>query len=209
MKRVIFMRTVDHAALAKRLSRDILKIKGPVNAFLFWFGNLLPDYSYHTYCKSIGHGFRTARKKLALAWESKNKHGETAAFYFRLGVAAHYLCDSFTFPHNSKFKGSLKQHIDYEEIMHKHFADLKIHRDDKAPVFHRPEHCMRFLEKCHGAYLRQKEKSPKDDLEWIANVCRSTLLSSLKIPRDYKINIHKILEHKSSNHKSSRERKFV
>lgn len=188
------MRTVDHAVFAAKLSREIIGIHGPLKALSFWVGNLLPDYSYHTYCKSIGHGFRTARKKLVLAWQSRHLGGETAAFYFRLGVAAHYLCDSFTYPHNPQFKGTLKQHIEYENTMHEHFSDTKPYPQKDVPVFSTPERCMRYLESFHRSYLKQRKMSPERDIGWIFDACKTALLTTFEIPKAYSINIRRILE---------------
>lgn len=185
------MRTLDHAVFAARLGREVPGIRSPFKKICFRIGNLIPDYSYHTYSKSIGHGFRTARKKLVLAWQSRHFHGETAVFYFRLGVAAHYICDSFTYPHNSVFKGGLKEHIAYENAMHKSFSEP--YERGEAVIFSTPEDCMRYLEKCHRSYLAQPEKSPVSDIGWILGACRTAVLSSFSIPRELGINIKRIL----------------
>jgi hypothetical protein len=187
------MRTVDHAAFAVNFSRRVLKIDSPFKKAGFVIGNLLPDFSYHTYCKGIGHGFSTARKKLVLAWQSKRRHGETVGFYFRLGVAAHYLCDSFTYPHNVQFCGTLAGHVRYENVMHSVFGRAGKLCSDAVPVFETPESCMEYLEKRHRRYVLQPEKSPRADLGWIVKSCKTALLSSLNIPRNYSINVEKIL----------------
>jgi hypothetical protein len=187
------MRTVDHAIFAVKFGRNVLKIRNPIKLLSFCVGNLLPDYSFHTYCKSIGHGFRTARKKLVLAWQSRYLHGETCAFYFRLGVAAHYLCDSFTFPHNRRYKGNLSGHIHYENAMHELFLRRYLPECGEIAVFCKPESCMRYMEKQHMKYLRQSEASPADDLRWIADSCLSALISTFCIPKNYNIDIGNIL----------------
>jgi hypothetical protein len=187
------MRTLDHAVFAAKFGRGVLKIRNPLKIIGFLMGNILPDYSFHTYCKGIGHGFSTARKKLALAWKSRQLHGEGVIFYFRLGIAAHYLCDSFTFPHNRGFKGSLAAHIRYENIMHCLFRRESGGESSAAPIFDTPESCMRFLESLHKKYIRQPFSTPSADLRRIAFACRTALLSSLSIPENYDVNIGKIL----------------
>lgn len=190
------MRTIDHAVFSVRFSDSVLKIKNPAKKFSFIIGNLIPDFSYHTYKKSIGHGFKTARKKLVLAWQSRHSGGENCAFYFRLGVAAHYLCDAFTYPHNKSFPGTFADHLRYEDRLHRYFTSdvsgiFSAESDD--PVFNTPEACMRFLEHMHKNYIGRKKKTPFSDFCDIAAVCRTALLSSLSIPKNYAINARKIL----------------
>ncbi len=187
------MRTIDHAAFALRFGKNVLGIKSPIKKISFWLGNLLPDYSYHTYHKSIGHGFRTARKKLVLAWQSRHFRGEGAAFYYRLGVAAHYLCDSFTYPHSKLFKGTLSQHIEYENELHRQLGKQNGNHTENVPVFDEPLKCMRYLESKHKSYLRHPEKSPLADFKWITEACTTALLTSLKIPLNEKISVKRIL----------------
>ncbi len=188
------MRTIDHARLAKQLSKKVLEIKDPIRAFFFRVGNLLPDYSYHTYCKSIGHGFSTARKKLVQAWQSRHFNGEGAVFYYRLGVAAHYLCDAFTYPHNKQFDGDLYKHISYENDMHHAFEkENMLEKYPAAPIFESYEKCMRYLEKAHREYLRSSSKSPARDIPHIISACRCALLTSLKVPIECKVNVKSIL----------------
>ncbi len=187
------MRTIDHAAISGRLAREILKIDGPIKSIFFRAGNLIPDYSYHTYCKSIGHGFSTARKKLVQAWQSKHFNGENAVFYYRLGIAAHYLCDSFTFVHNKPFNGTLAKHIDYENILHEKLRKAKGLKPRSAPIFSTYEACMRHLERIHADYLKRKRVSPENDIQWILSACRSALLSTVNIPDSRRVDVKRIL----------------
>lgn len=189
------MRTVDHAVMAVRFDRRFLKISNPLNTLSFIIGNIIPDYSFHTYSKKIGHNFKTARKKLLLAWQSKCSHGEGAVFYFRMGVAAHYICDSFTFPHNRCFNGTLMKHIAYEKAMHKQFLKKDLTAEN-SPVFSQPESCMRYLEQLHGKYIRLKKQAPKADLSWISHALKTALLSSLMFPKEQRLNVSGIMKSK-------------
>lgn len=43
--------------------------------------------------------------------------------FFRLGRLCHYLVDAFTFPHNPCFPGTLSEHMEYEDKLHKYLLD--------------------------------------------------------------------------------------
>ena len=43
---------------------------------------------------------------------------------YHLGKLTHYVADAFTFPHNKKFCGSLKEHRRYEKTLHDQFSDV-------------------------------------------------------------------------------------
>lgn len=44
-------------------------------------------------------------------------------FYYRIGKLVHYLTDAFTCPHNSMFKGTIKEHVDYEKLLEQFFLE--------------------------------------------------------------------------------------
>ncbi|MCD7741308.1 MAG: zinc dependent phospholipase C family protein [Ruminococcus sp.] len=195
------MRTIDHALFAVDFGKKTLEIKSLIKLSAFILGNLSPDISYHTYLKSIGHGFSTARKKLALAWICEAHHGQNTAFYYRLGVASHYLCDSFTFPHNKQFKGTLNEHVRYEHIMHENVQKSFKSKCDILPIFSNPAACMHYLEKAHQSYIKYADKTPLGDIEWICAINETMLLSTISFSKNTQLKLWDLLGLKKQNRK--------
>ncbi|MCD8095301.1 MAG: zinc dependent phospholipase C family protein [Ruminococcus sp.] len=188
------MRTIDHIAFSFEYAKDVLKIHGFLKFTGFVIGNIIPDYSYHTYHKNIGHNISTARKKLALAWLCEQQHGKGIIFYYRLGIAAHYICDSFTFPHNKQFHGNLTQHLRYEYMLHDAANEASFEPSGEIQLtFTSPNECMRYLELAHFAYTKYSKKSPREDLNWISTISSTILLSSLSFSSKHKATLCDIL----------------
>lgn len=111
------METKNHWHLAEYISleRGFEKYKKE-----FILGSIMPDinlFSYlrgHTYKESIAM-IHSNGKSLV---EKKNWNGTS---FYHLGVILHYIADYFTFPHNTTFTGSLKDHCTYEKRLHTYF----------------------------------------------------------------------------------------
>lgn len=141
------MRTADHLYLGKYLAENYLsdKPKGYQKAFVM--GNVFPDINFFTYfrgalgSKSLkGHNYENVSEAIKRI-EEKLVNCKCYGYseYFSLGVLVHYTADSFTFPHNRCFDGSLKKHIEYEDELHYLFLDRM--KDMKKFEFHiYPEH---------------------------------------------------------------------
>ena len=58
---------------------------------------------------------------------------------YRLGKLMHYIADSFTFPHNRIFSGTLREHMLYEdgleEVLRKSLKEglIPLQQDEKSP----------------------------------------------------------------------------
>ncbi|MDR1863332.1 MAG: zinc dependent phospholipase C family protein [Treponema sp.] len=83
----------------------------------FWFilGNLAPDLYFsfifrrHEYAPSAG----SVKKLMRRLYEGR-VNPRSALFSYSLGIANHYVCDYFCYPHSPAFKGSIRDHISYE-----------------------------------------------------------------------------------------------
>ena len=88
----------------------------------FLCGCVEPDYNPGTYLKGSihgqklrGHNFPNMLPCMHRLFE-KIRYTQSPGIlcFYRLGKLTHYLMDAFTYPHNSVFYGSLKEHIRYE-----------------------------------------------------------------------------------------------
>ncbi len=126
------MKQKDHRALARYLMDCVgeRRVCGGVwHRRFFVLGCILPDYIPFTYL----HGFRQSRAMRGhnMPYSAKQirrgiRHLEargvrTLKDSFRLGILMHYLADSFTYPHNAAFQGSMRDHRLYEKELHAHF----------------------------------------------------------------------------------------
>ena len=88
---------------------------------LFLFGCVEPDINPFTYMRGSvrhrflqGHNAENARKHFQKLLERLSRSGVHSPWqWFALGTLIHYAADSFTFPHNSRFPGSLADHVAY------------------------------------------------------------------------------------------------
>lgn len=88
----------------------------------FLYGCVEPDLNPGTYLKGSlheqklrGHNFPNMLPCIHRLFEKLQCTEPSGVLYFyRLGKLTHYLTDAFTYPHNSVFCGSLKDHTRYE-----------------------------------------------------------------------------------------------
>lgn len=91
----------------------------------FLYGCVEPDLNPGTYLKGSlheqrlrGHNFPNMLPCIHRLFEKLQCTEPSGVLYFyRLGKLTHYLTDAFTYPHNSAFCGSLKDHTRYEAEM--------------------------------------------------------------------------------------------
>lgn len=126
------MRTVDHKLLAHLIIEHYMPNIPEKYCRAFYFGCIEPDYNpfsyFHGFLKSYtlyGHNFCNVRNFLEKVFEKLNcakKHNQI--FFYRLGLLIHYITDAFTHAHTAQFSGSLRQHNEYEEQLHRTFEKM-------------------------------------------------------------------------------------
>lgn len=88
---------------------------------LFVAGNVAPDVNLFSYLRRFnvapfkGHNWANA-SKIIIASARQIANGKLG--FYKLGILMHYICDAFTYPHNSMFSGGLRQHSIYEKRLH-------------------------------------------------------------------------------------------
>ena len=120
--------------------------------------------------------------------------------YRDLGQISHYLADYFTFPHNTIYPGSLKDHCSYEEKLkrdlrsylksgeaarHHRLLQLKeehekLQNKKKAEPLIDAEAICAFIQKSHDEYLAHKH-GVGDDIEHIVEVNHKALDAMMKL----------------------------
>lgn len=88
----------------------------------FVIGSVFPDINVFSYFKGNGlkgHSYRYSRRFISNTMSCFEKQeAKSPADWFRIGVALHYVQDSFTYAHNECFKGGILKHFEYENRLH-------------------------------------------------------------------------------------------
>lgn len=182
------MQKKDHLQLAKYLLQNRQSGIPVLCQLAFLYGNIEPDINYLTYLhgfwkydKFHGHHYENVRpvidrllQKLSRRMDPVRKVGSMGEMvsvgktdamglldYFRLGKCMHYTADIFTFPHNKEFTGTIKEHCQYEEVLHEHLS--AIIGENSALEFpgvseETEENVTDKLQMLHEHYLDEKEK---------------------------------------------------
>jgi len=156
------MNTKDHYILAKEIAGSFKNFGGKIRRILFIAGCVAPDINVFTYIK--GHMFNDRRQFL-----SRILNSEKISFY-NIGVLIHYISDSFTFPHNSDFRGNMSQHRSYENKLHRFIANDFGRFAGKINI-PRKSSLSEMFTLLHDEYTAGK-KSYENDCQYIYAVCR-------------------------------------
>lgn len=144
----------------------------------FYIGSILPDCTpsflarKHTKEETFPILIKEL-KKVTVDYDI-NK-GISTYFCRHLGIISHYLADYCTFPHNSSFDGTLKEHCAYEselkfklkEYVNEKAVQKKI--PTKKPVLSLDE-IIHLIETIHNEYLKAV-KIVKEDCKYIVELC--------------------------------------
>lgn len=176
------MRKKSHISLARFLVRgldnDVLSRRWKA----FYVGSLLPDCRpsfltmRHEYDETIDlvehkiHRLVECRQELPM---------DSMRYMIDLGQVLHYIADYFTFPHNSNYPGSLKDHCKYEEYLK---LGLRAYLNSEEAVFHREcvsrmnsvEDILNYVRERHQEYMAHLS-SVEEDCEYITSVCSEVL----------------------------------
>ena len=139
-----------HLKLTALVCSSVFPLIGICQKFVFLFGSIEPDINFFTYIK--GHGDeRVSNYILRIIDCLRKKRRWSLLDFYKAGRAAHYIVDSFSFPHTKKFLGSIREHIAWEseidellfsqteiEMSRGYFSDLgswkkSYHRNTPSP----------------------------------------------------------------------------
>lgn len=123
------MKRNDHLYLGRFLADRYLNDKSKIIRKSFLWGNILPDINLFSYFRGFtktgnieAHSYEGSASYMQFLTEYLNRPCHSKILYYvRLGILIHYIADTFTYPHNSCFTGTLKEHILYENKFHRIF----------------------------------------------------------------------------------------
>lgn len=175
------MRKKSHISLAGFLVRGLESDTLRRRWKSFYVGSLLPDCrpSFLTMRHEYDETFELVKGKIRYLVETGDDSMDTMRYMIDLGQVFHYIADYFTFPHNTNYPGSLKDHCLYEKYLKQ---ELRSYIREGNAVFH--ENCsgrldsvediIEFIRKNHKEYMEELH-SVKDDCEYITRVCSQVL----------------------------------
>ncbi len=153
------MKKKDHLQIGKLLlAQKDTKLSG-IQRLAFLFGCVEPDINPFTYARgSIKHEFlhghhadNSSKHRHKLMHRLSNSGVHSLWQWFSLGTLIHYAVDSFTYPHNSVFGGSMAEHIQYEKQLHANFVE---HLKELAARGEQKLRGIRDVDALHERYLK-------------------------------------------------------
>lgn len=188
------MRKKTHVLLAGFLAKELNYNELMIHKKAFCLGSVLPDLNPkmvavpHTYDVTWSAIRRCFGELLSGTGKGECKG---RVLWRRLGIVFHYLADYFTFPHNTCFTGTLREHCHYEAEMKYRMRLLVWSREagqifqeqqEKAQEIQSPEMLFAYIEKQHRSYMQQeREHTPADDCRWIIELCSTVILAAVRI----------------------------
>lgn len=176
------MRKKSHISLARFLVReagdDVLRRRWKA----FYVGSLLPDCRpsfltvRHEYDETID---LVERKIRGLMEDRKYLSEDSMRYMIDLGQIFHYIADYFTFPHNSNYPGSLRDHCVYEKYLKfglRSYIRERAHAlcADERERLYSVEEILEYIRRNHQEYMKTY-RSVEEDCEYITRVCLQVL----------------------------------
>lgn len=202
------MRKKSHVSLANHMLdgfKDEVLIS---HSHMFQFGSLLPDLvpSFLTKKHRVDTTFDILEKKLRKVID--NYDGREILSRSRckdLGVVTHYIADYFTLPHNKKFTGSLKDHVNYEEVL-KHSMRKYVSQEnvENQPLIRMTlssvEEICEFIKNCHREYIRMSMSGQEIDCRHSVEVCRQVMEAVIELLHQREVALVKVMEASHEKH---------
>ena len=176
------MRKKSHISLARFLVRkagdDVLRRRWKA----FYVGSLLPDCrpSFLTVRHEYEETFVLVERKIRSLTEDAGRRPEDSMRYMiDLGQIFHYIADYFTFPHNSNYSGSLKDHCIYEKYLKFRLRSYIRERAcvlcaEEGEQLYSVEDILDYIRRNHREYMKEF-RSVEEDCEYITRVCLQVL----------------------------------
>ena len=180
------MRKKSHIGLARYLTNYRNQELLAYHRYFFYAGSILPD------CRpsflTTRHNIESTLPLIREYMERVRLHRvRTAQTYLNrrdcitLGQILHYIADYFTYPHNSIYPGSLKDHCDYEQFLklrlREYFISGAAFQVRYVPLERRMSTCeiIQFIQQKHKEYLELPAHSVESDCQYIIAVNQSVL----------------------------------
>lgn len=179
------MKIIDHKILAfywiDKVNRKKRITYACKQAFLI--GSIEPDWNILTYLHGIvygekfhGHNYDNILPIMRKLFKKLNKRRKMGIReYYILGKLMHYTADSFTFPHNKEFKGTLSEHCEYERKLHRSMQGTLKKTEDSIWKQH-INNSFKEIEQLHNLYI-DDTRSYETDCRYIIKATGSILMT--------------------------------
>jgi hypothetical protein len=172
------MRKKSHISLAKFLLNNMNVNDLNEHKKAFYIGSILPDLkpSFLTQRHNIEGTFGILIeeiKKITVYYDIDK--GITGYYARHLGIVTHYLADYFTFPHNSIYQGSIRDHCKYEKelkfLLREYVERKDVQRErPRKYASYSIEDIFRIIVKTHEEYLKALNNITQD-IQYIVDLC--------------------------------------
>lgn len=185
------MRKKSHISLGNYLVNSMQNGNMEQYRKSFLIGSILPDCkpSFLTKRHEMNETYDDVKEMMIELTEDWNLFFYTPHIYWRrMGEVLHHIADYFTFPHNEKYKGSLKDHCIYEKWL-KHYLRYYIlsgkawKNREKQQQFSDIGELFEYLEAKHREYMAEKH-TVEGDARYITAVCLQTVMGIHQLLND-------------------------
>ena len=171
------MRKKSHISLARYVVNALDDEELRKHKFAFYVGSILPDIkpSFIYRRHEMDGTFADLKRHIERLSEGRKVTKKTGRkYYMDLGQISHYLADYFTFPHNSYYPGSFKEHCSYEEKLKRDLREYiksgKAKQQEwKEEQFQNAAALCDFIQRTHNEYNGHKH-GVEDDIHHIIEV---------------------------------------
>ncbi len=154
----------DHEAVGEYLLSKMSLEMSENEKRAFLFGNIEPDLNPFTYLRGSirnqtfrGHNYENSHAYIRLLiYQVEHRRVNGIMHYYLLGKLMHYIADAFTHPHNRAFKGTLREHCQYERVLHTHMQEALIKERNVEPSYNYKNSLMRQIEQMHADYEKEQ-----------------------------------------------------
>lgn len=180
------MRKKSHISLAKYIVGSLDEQELVKHKKAFYLGSILPDckLSFLTVKHEMEGTFPQIQRELKKLVElGQAAQINMRVFYRNMGEVIHYIADYFTFPHNAKFTGNLKDHCKYEKRLKESLREYiesgeagrnQPHIQKSVRNLNSTEAICDFIRKRHDAYIKLKN-TVEDDCRQIVSLCHQVM----------------------------------
>lgn len=158
------MRTEDHKCLGYYLLEQANEMMLNVKCKkAMVFGSIEPDLNFFTYLRGSvrkqtfkGHNYENTREYIQkLIQRIESDQCSDKKRYYHIGRLLHYTADAFTYPHNTKFTGSISDHCNYEKKLHVYMNSMLINHTFVRGEVTSEITLGKQIEKLHDKYLTE------------------------------------------------------
>ncbi len=167
---MIIIQTKDHYFIARFISNDVGLGFCPLKRLAFMIGAVFPDVNVLSYFKEgrlNGHTYMCSRSFIGdtinyvQGLDTKNVFD-----WFKIGMALHYLQDSFTYAHNESFRGGIFKHFEYESRLHEVIRNSYSQVSLKA-FENMTDNKQKLICRLYKNYCKKLKYTTKDDTAYI------------------------------------------